>query len=181
MQLPRRTSLNSTTQITSYIWDNELSSKLLIPFGSVSMEQQGPCCSWRCCSLPARAMHSSGQHPCSFQTIRSASPGCIQLPRVHSVRLRNDLYCVEWCVKLYSNQPSKRVLHNGALLTVAPAVWNSLSATLRDSGVSLHTFKRRLCSMMNTIRRCCGAFARRRYIRLLTYLLTYFLLAGGPG
>jgi len=113
--------------------------------------------------------------------LRSASPGCIQLPRMHSVRLRNDLYCVEWCVKLYSNQPSKRVLHNGALLTVAPAVWNSLPATLRDSSVSLHTFKRRLCSMMNTIRSCCGAFARRRYIRLLTYLLTYFLLAGGPG
>ena len=37
IQLPRRTSLNSTTQVTNYIWDSELSSKLLIPFGSVSV------------------------------------------------------------------------------------------------------------------------------------------------
>jgi len=27
-------------------------------------------------------------------------------------RLRNDLYCVEWGIKLYSNQPTNHVIHN---------------------------------------------------------------------
>jgi len=38
----------------------------------------------------------------------------------------------------------KRRLHSRALLTLGAAVWIDLSATLRDSSVSLHTFKRTL-------------------------------------
>jgi len=65
---------------------------------------------------------------------------------------------------------------------------SSPPATLRDSSVSLHTFKRRLktyiliSSMMNTIRRCCG-FLRvwRSYMRLwLTYLCHACLFASLP-
>ena len=51
--------------------------------------------------------------------LRSASTGCIQLPGVQTSVVSFASY-------------------NG------PAVWNSLPVTLRDSSVSLHTFKRRL-------------------------------------
>ena len=86
---------------------------------------------------------------------RSASTGCIQLSRVQtSVAQRSFAY-------------------NG------PAVWNTLPSTLPDSGVSLHTFKRRLKAYLfaawwtpsGTV--VAFLWVWRRYIRLLTYLLTF--------
>jgi len=89
---------------------------------------------WRCFSLPARAMHSSGQHPWSSQTT----------------------VCVNW-------------LHANVCCTMelwwqwAGSVEQSASNTARQYRVTTHiqvaTEKIAICSMVNTIRRCCSVFA----------------------
>jgi len=88
--------------------------------------------------------------------LRSAPTGCIQLPRVQA-SVAPQSFAYNW-----------------------PAVWNSLSATLRDSSVSLHiqapTENVLICSMMNTIRHYFGTVLQvwccyNLFIRLLTYLL----------
>jgi len=89
---------------------------------------------WRCFSLPARAMHSSGQHPWSSQTT----------------------VCVNW-------------LHAKVCCTMelwwqwAGSVEQSASNTARQYRVTTHiqvaTEKIAICSMVNTIRRCCSVFA----------------------
>jgi len=89
---------------------------------------------WRCFSLPARAMHSSGQHPWSSQTTA----------------------CVNW-------------LHANVCCTMelwwqwAGSVEQSASNTARQYRVTTHiqvaTEKIAICSMVNTIRRCCSVFA----------------------
>ena len=90
--------------------------------------------------------------------LRSASTGGIQLPRVQTSVAQRSF-----------------ASYNG------PAVWNSLPATLRDSSVSLHAFKRRLKTYLFaawwTPSGAVAAFLRvsRRYIRLLIYLLTSLL------
>ena len=56
---------------------------------------------------------------------------CIMSGRLFQVigceaRLRNDLYCVEWGVKLYSNQPSCWTGEcEGALAELEPSAWNN--------------------------------------------------------
>jgi len=76
---------------------------------------------------------------------RLRSTGCIQLPRVQtSVAQRSSAY--------------NRL-----------AVWNSLPATMQAATESVL-----ICSVMNTIRRCCGVFASLtpsyKTLDLLTYL-----------
>jgi len=74
-----------------------------------------------------------------------------------------------------SYQECKNFAYNG------PTVWNSLPATLPDSSVSLHTFKRRLKTYLSATRwtpsGAVAAFLQvwRRYITLLKYILTYLL------
>jgi len=71
-------------------------------------------------SLPARALYSSGQHTWSSQT-------------------------AIWVNWLHSSTTSTNIgLHSGVSHTIDRPFVNSLSATLRDSSVSLHTFNQRL-------------------------------------
>ena len=84
------------------------------------------------------------------------------------IRLRNDLYCVEWGVKLYSltHSASQRHLRSvclnelmdgatphtvqhawaGVLSVSQPrsSVWNSLAENLRDPALYLNSFRRQL-------------------------------------
>ena len=95
-------------------WYSELSSKLLSSFGSVSMALLQSTCKSYALKWTADSIRGRPR-------LRSASTGGIQLPRVQTSVAQRSF-----------------ASYNG------PAVWNSLPATLRDSSVSLHAFKRRL-------------------------------------
>ena len=134
-------------------WDSKLSSKLLSSFGSVSMALLQ-------CSLPARAMHSSGQHPWSSQTT----------------------VCFNW---LHLATKSANVCCTTKLcLQWAGRVEQSASNTARQQRVTVTTHIQAetdnvlICSMMNTIRHCCGVFVNlallHKALNILTYLKSFF-------
>ena len=141
----------------------------------VTMSTQGSC--WR---LQELGFQRRPTHRVAPRRILSA----VRPPIYSCGASKLPIHCTEHTPTLRqlaasSYQERKRLLHNGALLTLynGPAVWSSLSATHSETVVCHYTHSSGDIAAWWTPSGAVAAFLRvwRRYIRLLTYLLTCLL------